>query len=292
MSRSRKAGGSGGTANKAIWFVVMAGLIFSFFGIPYDPGAKGIQEIVVSKSETVKGWVEGIAPGVSEFIGRIIQGGSENPGLNPGTNPNPGGNTGGGTTTSPAGTEEATTALNALKVGNPDKSAYDRDDWKHWSKQGASCWDTRDQVLYNQAQPGTIKMVDADNKATTDIKKACKVTGGSWLDPYTGKTFTNPGDLDIDHMIPLKKANSQGGAKWDANRKEAYANSLNGNDLLAVSASANRSKSDRGPAEWKPENKAHHCNYAKDWVATATTWQLTVSESDKKALTEMLATCG
>ncbi len=32
-----------------------------------------------------------------------------------------------------------------------------------------------------------------------------KVTSGLWFDPYTGLTFIDPGDIDIDHLVPLRK---------------------------------------------------------------------------------------
>ncbi len=79
----------------------------------------------------------------------------------------------------------------------------------------------------------------------------CDVVAGRWVDIYTGSVFTDPSLLDVDHMVPLADAHRSGGAVWDAARKAVYANDLALADaLIAVSASANRSKSDldRGEA--------------------------------------------
>ena len=74
---------------------------------------------------------------------------------------------------------------------------------------------------------------------------------GKWLDPYTGQIFTNPGDLDIDHMVPLAEAHRSGADTWTAEQREDYANDLFHTDgLIAVSASANRSKGSRDPSQW------------------------------------------
>jgi hypothetical protein len=76
----------------------------------------------------------------------------------------------------------------------------------------------------------------------------CRVGGGVWRDPYTGRTFSNPSDLDIDHMVPLGHAHASGGHAWDASRRRQYANDLRYRwHLLAVYRSANRAKGDRSP---------------------------------------------
>ena len=75
--------------------------------------------------------------------------------------------------------------------------------------------------------------------------------------------------------------------------KRRYANVLtDATHLIAVTASANRSKGARGPDQWKPPNPAYWCTYATDWVGVKNTWELTVTAAEAAALTEMLSTCG
>jgi hypothetical protein len=47
------------------------------------------------------------------------------------------------------------------------------------------------------------------------------IIGGTWHDPYSGNTVTHPGDLDIDHLVPLANAHVSGGWTWDPERKRA-----------------------------------------------------------------------
>lgn len=293
-SRSRRSprrsskGGFGGVG-KIVWAVVAVALVFGVYGIPSNPSAKGIIEILVSKSETLKSWVTGVGQDLDGAVGDgVIPGTGGQPGTGGGQ---PGTGTGG--TTTPDAVTGAQAALGALAVGDKQQVSYNRDEWNHWITQGSGCWDTRDKVLYDEAvKDATLVLVDKDKKTTTDVAAACAVTAGTWNDPYTGKVFTNPKDLDIDHLVPLGYAAGHGGQAWDSNRKQQYANDTsNPQHLLAVDASSNRQKGDKGPAEWKPSNAAYQCQYALDWISVTSAYGLTISQGDKDALSGMLATC-
>lgn len=284
-SRSRKT--SGDSAQKVIWFLFVAGLIFAFFQVPYDPGAKGMYEIAKSKSENVQAWVGSVDDKFVDFIEGILIGGDNAPPGTPGTDPDAGGLM----PVPPGAADGANTTLDSLPTGEASGVSYNRDEWSHWATV-RSCWDVREAVLARQAVAGSLKMQKEDGTETTSTGDACKILSGTWVDPYTGSTINDPGAIDIDHMIPLNYAAQHGGQQWDAKKKASYANNMDySNHLLAVSAGANRSKSDRGPSEWKPDNKAHWCQYALDWTNISKTWSLTVSSADKTALRDMLATC-
>ena len=87
---------------------------------------------------------------------------------------------------------------------------YSRGDWRHWIDADDDCEDTRQEVLLSESTLGT---------EFKDSRK-CEVATGSWTDPYTGEVFTNPRDLDIDHMVPLVNAHRSGGHAWDDQAKE------------------------------------------------------------------------
>ena len=157
---------------------------------------------------------------------------------------------------------------------------YDRHDWKHWVD--ADCQDARQEVLV------------AESRATVSYQtdRQCRVASGQWLAPYTGTIVTDPGKLDIDHMVPLGNAHLSAAWAWSAQQREHYANHLaDPQHLIAVTASANRSKGARGPEAWKPEDRSYWCQYAVDWITIKDTWQLTVTQAEHGALVEMLDTC-
>ena len=164
-----------------------------------------------------------------------------------------------------------------------DLSAYNRQDWhRRWIDADGDCQDARQEVLIEESV-GLIVFTSAAQ---------CRVESGEWLAPFTGTVVTDPGKLDIDHLVPLANAHRSGGHAWDADRKRAYANDLtNPAHLVAVTASANRSKGARGPEDWRPPDEGYWCQYAEDWVAVKVEWALTVTAAEVKALEEMLGKC-
>ena len=189
------------------------------------------------------------------------------------------------TATAPVAMEPANVVLvPRLEIAEvpADLPDYSRKDWKHWTDTDRDCQNTRAEVLIEESTASPAF-------ATADH---CRVTGGSWNGPYTGQTFTDAVDLDIDHLVPLKNAHLSGGWQWDAARKEDFANSMAPDyHLIAVEKYANRAKGARGPEEWQPPDPTYHCQYARDWIAVKSAWGLTANPAEWAALESMLATC-
>ncbi len=199
-----------------------------------------------------------------------------------------------GTTTSTTTTSTTTTAissnndwdeelLNGLIVSNSSAPvSYDRDDWgSGWSDADGDCMNARHEVLKTES-------VDQTQVSSS----GCTVTGGRWYGAFTGTWVTNPSSLDIDHFVPLANAHASGGWGWSSATKRNYYNDLSDpKHLIAVTASANRSKGSRGPESWKPTATSYWCVYAYTWATIKTRWELTVTTSELAALTSMLNTC-
>lgn len=168
--------------------------------------------------------------------------------------------------------------LKGIAVSAPVTQGYSRSDWKHWSDPDGNGCDSRQDTLKRDGTNITMRS-----------GTACRVDSGKWVDPYSNVEITDPGELDIDHIIPLEYASSHGGVSWDKNTKESFANDpLN---LIAASASENRKKGSKGPSEYMPPNKSLHCDYAVSWITVADKYKVSVTEDDKKELSKALATC-
>lgn len=190
----------------------------------------------------------------------------------------PGGEAGTGTLPGVPSAEQARAELAELKVApHGSMSGYSREKFSHWAEQGENC-NTRETVLERDG---------------TDVTRddECRAVSGRWLSVYDDKTFTDASDLDIDHMVPLANGWRSGANTWTSEERKAFANDLTHPQLLAVSAASNRSKGDQGPDEWKPPSQAYWCTYARAWVSVKSTYELSVTETEKTALTEMLDTC-
>ena len=193
------------------------------------------------------------------------------------------------TTTPPTTTVAAVTGdwiadlLTDLQVSATTPQAdYDRDDWgSGWSDDDSDCINTRHEVLILES------LLQAEMGSS-----GCKVIGGQWFAAFTGTYVYDPGSLDIDHFVPLANAHASGGWAWSSADKRDYYNDLTDpQHLVAVTASANRSKGSRGPDQWKPPDSSYWCQYAYSWADIKARWGLTATSSETNALLTMLEGC-
>ena len=175
-------------------------------------------------------------------------------------------------------------ALKRLEVSPPGSMAgYDREDFPHWSDAQEFGWDVSDSAC-DVREAALIR--DGEDVV---VGEGCDVEGGRWLDPYTKLTYTDPLDIDIDHLVPLANAYRSGASGWDEAERERYANDPG--NLLSVEDNANQEKGDKGPEAWKPPNRGIWCQYARRWIGVKSAYALTVNPQEKEALREMLTTC-
>ncbi|TDP92924.1 uncharacterized protein DUF1524 [Labedaea rhizosphaerae] len=168
--------------------------------------------------------------------------------------------------------------LNALRVATEGSmTGYSRDQFPHWHTVSGTC-DTREMVL---KRDGTNVTVGSN----------CYPTSGSWFSYYDGVTRTSASEISIDHIVPLAEAWRSGASSWTISRREAFANDLDGPQLIAVTTEINSSKGDRDPSAWKPPRTSTYCGYSKFWIHTKYRWGLTLQSAEKSALQTMLNTC-
>ena len=112
------------------------------------------------------------------------------------------------------------------------RQEYERGDWKHWIDADEDGIDTRAEVL-----------IEESHEEVTFDKEGKRVKTGKWRDPYTGNTFLNAKDVDVDHMVPLQNAHVSGGWLWNWERRRDYANDQKYPEhLIAVWDRANQKK--------------------------------------------------
>lgn len=183
-----------------------------------------------------------------------------------------------------AGSGALHTLVSGLPVAAENRTGYDRSLFKLWIDADSNGCDTREEVLI------------AESTTTPSTGSGCAVTG-TWFSYYDEQTWTAPGDVDIDHVVPLAEVWDSGGSGWTAKERQNYANDLTDDrTLVAVTDNVNQSKGDqdRGPEEegpWMPSAPSATCEYVDTWVAVKSRWSLKVDSAEKSTLTSLAAGC-
>jgi hypothetical protein len=186
----------------------------------------------------------------------------------------------------------AGTALAALVVAPKGSLAgYERD-----CGSGAACvfgpaWadvdhngcDTRNDVLHRDLTAVEVRPGTHD----------CVVVAGTLADPYTGTTVAfakaQADQVQIDHVVPLAAAWTQGAAAWPAAQRQIFANDPA--NLIATESGPNESKGDDTADEWVPPNAAFGCAYARVVVTVKQHYKLSVTAAERAALQRLLGAC-
>ncbi|MEV8346451.1 HNH endonuclease family protein [Streptomyces niveus] len=166
-------------------------------------------------------------------------------------------------------------AVGQLPEAAESRDGYQRTSFRHWNVglDPADGCNTRNEVLLAEALD------------SPQVSGSCTLSGGRWFSYYDEQTVTDPGKLDIDHMVPLAEAWDSGASAWTAQRREAYANDQGAEgSLVAVTARTNRQKADKDVTDWLPPATGQQCRYVGEWVATKLRWNLSVDKRELDAL--------
>jgi Protein of unknown function (DUF1524) len=170
------------------------------------------------------------------------------------------------------------TALAELPVATEVRTGYDRDLFRHWVDADGDGCNARYEVLIAEAE------------VAPSVGSRCRLTGGRWFSYYDRVSWTDPGRIDIDHLVPLAEAWDSGAGGWTSTLRQSYANDLDDlRTLVGVTDSVNQAKGDQDPATWLPTYD--RCRYLDEWVAVKVRWRLTVDTTEKSALTALAAGC-
>ena len=186
------------------------------------------------------------------------------------------------TTAKPVVVGSALALLQTVRVENEYQVGYDRALFDHWRDIDGDGCDSRDQVLKRDSI--SLPQVDPVN---------CNVVAGDWISPYDGAKWSDPSDIDIDHVVALKEAWDSGAWAWSAAQRKAFANDTSDSrTLLAVTDSVNQSKSDKDPSNWLPPLQSYTCTYLGNWIAVKVRWSLSMDSSEYGRIKNLLqSTC-
>ena len=111
-----------------------------------------------------------------------------------------------------------------------------------------------------------------------DFTYQCPYTGTIVKDDEDKKEDSDFGNLDYDHIVPIKSAHLRGGKDWTAEQRNAFAyDQWVGVDVLNK---ANRSKSDKGPTEYLPDVNVE--DYCYSWLLICSKYNLAMTPEEIK----------
>lgn len=168
-----------------------------------------------------------------------------------------------------------TTAISSLQVATEVRTGYSRDKFPHWVDADGDGCSTRFEVL--------------DVESETSVT-CSNLSGGRWFSYYDRVSWTDPGRIDIDHVVALAEAWDSGARSWTTATRQAYANDLGDyRTLVGVTDSVNQSKGDQDPTTWMPTYD--RCRYLREWVAVKIRWRLSVDSAEKSKLESVASGC-
>lgn len=120
-----------------------------------------------------------------------------------------------------------------------------------------------------------------------------RVVSGTLKDPYTGESIEFvDGDRphDLEHLVSLKEAyrSEDPNNPMTPEQRNAFANDPD--NLLLVSSSENRFKSDKNAEDYLPSYEPSQCRFAISTIKVKDNYNLTVSPGEKAALSKVLDT--
>lgn len=160
---------------------------------------------------------------------------------------------------------------------------FTEEDWmpnRRWLDLDNDCQDGRQETLIAQSR---VQPVLAEDR--------CSVRAGRWVDAYTGADITDPRETEIDHLVSLREANESGGFGWPGERKRAFAQDISTGNVFVVATSTNRTKQDREPGEWQPNDWPRGCWYMRRWLEVKRKWRLSMDAKEVETIRSLLEWC-
>lgn len=171
-----------------------------------------------------------------------------------------------------------TTAITDLTTASEVRTGYSRDLFPHWIDADGDGCSTRNEVLISEADD------------PVSVGSGCSLSGGRWFSYYDRVSWTNPSDIDIDHMVALAEAWDSGARSWSTSTRQAFANDLgDSRSLVGVTDNVNQAKGDQDIAQWLPQYD--RCRYLREFVAVKHRWRLTVDSAEKSAMRSLASGC-
>lgn len=183
--------------------------------------------------------------------------------------------------------DQARTTLKVLPIVKPEPmDGFSADKFPQWLDASTYGWDPEPSDACTADAAAMIR----DGHQLDLNQQTCTVFTGTWVDPYTGTTLTDPSKVTVDQVVPLGEAWRSGGKSWDEQQRAIFTNAPL--ELVTAGKDTVAAKGDQAPQDWLPTLTSARCSYAIRWIAVKSTFGLNLtSTAERDALSGMLDSC-
>lgn len=171
--------------------------------------------------------------------------------------------------------DEAKKNLSALKVAPENKDIeYDREG------------------MFGTQGDKTRGFIESRDLTNAQFNNQNRAISGTLKDVYTGETLNfNNGDkrpYDLEHIVALKEIARSEDPSNPLTPQQRIDIANDPDNLILVSSSANRSKSDKDAKEYLPSYKPSECRFAIETITVKSNYKLNVDPGEKSVLESVL----
>ena len=128
-----------------------------------------------------------------------------------------------------------------------------------------------------------------DSLAPPTLTPTCDSSSGLWYSPYDGQTWTQPADVEIDHVVSIKEAWDSGASAWTTERRNAMFNDISDSRTLrTVSQTIDATKQTNDPGNWMPPLESDWCRYLADHISIKARWGLSMNPNEYEEITQTI----
>ena len=151
---------------------------------------------------------------------------------------------------------------------------FNPQEWPHFSKLQRSDLDVRNYFL------------KVTSEVDVTIDRFNQVVSGKWRCPFTGNTMFRPDELSVIHIVPLRYAHDNGGAKLSRAIKTQFANDVS--NLIVVHNDVKNDRDERG-LSWTPN--INKCWYVHRFNKSIEKYKLAYSNGDQDLIEQLMQIC-
>lgn len=154
--------------------------------------------------------------------------------------------------------------------------------------------DYKREETFGKQGDGTRGVIERRDLVDASFNSKGRAVSGTLKDPYTGDIIRfNESDqrpYDLEHIVALKDVEKSENPQYPLSSEQKVQIANDPNNLILVTSSANRSKSDKTAKDWLPSYAPSQCRFAIETITVKSNYKLNIDKGEKDVLESVLNT--